>query len=142
MSGGMNWARAKTRGPSERWDGKNAPPHDPLDRRARATLKAWLPTQGIAEKALASPRIPRLRALKSIEQVRREHPGARELGVYDGQRRLGTVIADDTNWRRARSWAFDAADRPLGVFRKRREAMAAVPAAQRPQLGSGHGARA
>ena len=66
----------------------------------------------------------------SPDVVLRIHPTAHALSVYDGATRLGLVIADD-NWRTARSWAFDAEGRPLGEFRRRREAMAAVGAAVR-----------
>lgn len=64
--------------------------------------------------------------LPSRDAILKEHRGAHELAVYDGRTRIGTVVADDDNWRTAKCWAFDAADVPIGAFRNRREAMAAV----------------
>ena len=67
----------------------------------------------------------------SPDVLLKQHPSAHELSVYDGATRIGSIIAADDNWRTAKSWAFDADDRPLGEFRRRREAMAAVGASRR-----------
>lgn len=54
------------------------------------------------------------------------------LCVYDGRRFAGSIVDQDIahgRWKRlGPAHAFDAENRPLGIFRNRREAMAAVAA--------------
>ena len=64
--------------------------------------------------------------LASRSALLRKHPAAHALSLYDGRVLCGFIVADDDNWRRARCWAFDAADVPLGEFPNRRDAMRAV----------------
>jgi hypothetical protein len=49
----------------------------------------------------------------------------RPLTVYDGQRRVGSVVQRDGEF-----LAFDAHDRRVGVFTNQREALRAIPAAR------------
>jgi hypothetical protein len=49
---------------------------------------------------------------------------AASVAVYDGQLKLGNVVEFE-----GEHFAFDAGGHGLGAFRKRREAVAAIPAA-------------
>lgn len=64
----------------------------------------------------------------------RHSANAHDLAVYDGRDRIGTVIDIDG---RHEAHAFDAEDRPLGTFRDRRVAAAAVSARHRFELDGG-----
>jgi hypothetical protein len=60
--------------------------------------------------------------LPDLQASLRAHRSAAQLGFYDGQRRVGTIIEVE-----GKALAFDAFGNCLGSFGKRRDAMGAVP---------------
>lgn len=53
----------------------------------------------------------------------KEHRSVPILSVYDGRERVGTLVEVE-----GEHFAFGALDLPLGSFRRRQEAVAAIPA--------------
>jgi hypothetical protein len=55
------------------------------------------------------------------ESICRKHPSAKLLAVCDGQQRIGTIILLDRTYH-----SFNVEDRPLGTFRRLKDASSAV----------------
>jgi hypothetical protein len=60
--------------------------------------------------------------LPDLQAFLRTHRNATQFGVYEGQRRLGTIVEVE-----GKALAFDALGDALGSFRKRSHAMRSIP---------------
>jgi|tagenome__1003787_1003787.scaffolds.fasta_scaffold17864083_1 hypothetical protein len=73
--------------------------------------------------------------LPNLQTFLREHRSVGQLGVYNGQQRVGTIVEVG-----GEALAFDAFGDALGWFRKRSDAMRSIPSQVDPKpSGAPHG---